>query len=101
MLTIHKHLPKSAYIIGWLTTPVLPRSLLRGSRYSFILRIVVPRNPHGSEKLDVHGSDAVIIGLVSALAMVQVFMMVTVRLADSATLWAALRRILGRHLQHF
>ena len=101
MLTIHKHLPKSAYIIGWLTTPVLPRSLLQGSRYSFIARIIIPRNPHGPEELDVHGSDAVVVRFVSALATVQVLMMIPVFLADSTAFRTTLGGVPRRHFQDF
>ena len=97
---IHKHLPKSAYIIGQLTMPALPRSLLRGSCYSLITRIIVPRNPHGSEELDIHRSDTVVVGFVSALTTIQVLMVIAILLADSTAFRATLGGVLRRHFQN-
>ena len=80
---IKRCLPKSAYIIGQLTMPVLLRSLLRSSCYSFVARMVISGNPHSSEELDIYSSNTVIVRLIAALTMVQVFVIVTAFLVDS------------------
>lgn len=67
---IKRCLPKSAYIIGWLTTPALLRSLLRSSCYSFVTRMVISGNPHSSEELNIHSSDTVIVRSVTTLATI-------------------------------
>ena len=51
--------------------------------------------------LDIHSSDTVIVGLVSALAAIQMLVRLTVFLVDSSALRATLRGVFGRDFQYF
>ena len=51
--------------------------------------------------LDIHSSDTVIIGLVSALAAIQVLVRLTIFLTDSSALRATLRGVFCRDFQYF
>ena len=61
----------------------------------------VPRNPHSPEKLDIHSSNTVVVGFISALTTIQVLMVVAVRLADNTAFRATLGGVLRRHFQDF
>ena len=51
--------------------------------------------------LDIHSSDTVIVGLVSALAAIQVLVRLTVFLMDSSALRATLRSVFCQDFQYF
>lgn len=51
----------------------------------------VPRNPHSPEKLNIHSSNTVVVGFVSALTTIQVLMVVAVRLVDLRNLMIHIR----------
>ena len=56
--------------------------------------MVVARDPHGSEELNVHRSHAVVIGFVAALTCVEVLAVITVLLVDRPALGVTLRGVL-------